>query len=71
MLCMPLLVAAQKPSKKSFQAACPELAGGQWKAGEQINVYDFNPEGLIYTANADGAQTFFMGKGACATDDGQ
>ena len=69
-LCLSLASVAQKPSKKSFQATCPELAGGHWKAGEQINVYDSNPEGLVYTANADGAQTFFMGKGACTSDDG-
>lgn len=70
-LCMSLVSVAQKPSKKAFPASCPSIIG-EWTVGEQINMSDAtNPEGVVYTSDREGAQTFFMGKGALTSDDGQ
>ena len=62
---------AQKAPKKTFSTENPPYAGVEWYVGEEINLSDdTNPQGVIYTATDAGRHTFFMGRGACRSDEG-
>lgn len=71
MMCISISVAAQKTPKKTFSSESHPYSGGKWQVGESINLSDdSSPQGVVYTATDLGEQTFFMGRGACRSEEG-
>lgn len=69
-LCLSLLSYAQKAPKKSFLTEIAPL-DMPWVDGEQINFSDSDEgEGVVYTVQNYGTKTYFMGKGACRSEEG-
>ena len=69
-LCLSLLSFAQKAPKRSFSTENnPDVI--QWQNGFQVNLSDgFEGEGLVYSAEVSGEKTYFWGRGAGRTDEG-
>ena len=69
-LCLCMLSFAQKAPKKSFMTEkVPE--GVQWQSGELVNFSDASDgEGVVYSIDISGEKTYFMGRGACRSDEG-
>ena len=71
-MCLTLSVSAQKAPKKSFSTEYHPVEGVQWQVDEKISLPDARtPEGVVYTATDAGTGTFFMGRGACRSDEGR
>ncbi len=68
--CLSLAVFAQKAPKKAFSTEYPPLSGCEWLAGEPVNLYGSQPQGVIYTTTDAGQKTAFMGNGARRTEEG-
>ena len=70
-MCTSLSATAQKAPKKTFSTEKHPYSGIEWQVGETINLLDdSNPQGVVYTATDQGEQTFFMGRGACRSEEG-
>ena len=71
-ICLSLTAFAQKAPRKAFSTDRPPAEGLEWQAGEEINLSDDRtPQGVIYTATESGGWTFFIGKGACRSEEGR
>ena len=69
-VCLSLLSYAQKAPKRSFSTENdPNVI--LWQDGSQVNLSDgFEGEGLVYSAEVSGDKTYFWGRGAGRTDEG-
>lgn len=69
-ICFSLVSFAQKAPKKSFSTE--NTANGiQWQNGSLINMYDGDDgKGTVYTAEVSGDMTYFWGRGAGRSDEG-
>lgn len=70
-MCLPLVAGAQKAPKKAFSTENPPLAGTQWQAGGEINLFDgTHPQGVVYSVTDAGVRTSFAGNGARRSEEG-
>lgn len=69
-ICLSLVSYAQKAPKKSFSTEnTPD--GILWQSGAMINMYDGDDgKGTVYTADVSGGMTYFWGRGAGRSDEG-
>ena len=69
-ICFSLVSFAQKTPKKSFSTA--NTSGGiQWQNEAMINMYEGDDgKGVVYTAEVSGENTYFWGRGAGRSEDG-
>ena len=69
-ICLSVVSFAQKAPKKSFSTEnLPD--GIHWQNGSQINLSDGSEgKGLVYTAETSADMTYFWGRGAGRTDEG-
>ena len=69
-MCLSIVSYAQKAPKKSFSTE-NSSKGIQWKNESMINMYDGDDgKGTVYTAEVSGENTYFWGRGAGRTDEG-
>ena len=69
-MCLSLVSFAQKAPKKTFSTENkPKLI--QWQNGAEINVFDGSDgAGVVYSAETSADMTYFWGRGAGRTDEG-
>ena len=69
-LCLSLISYAQKAPKRSFLTET-EPAEVKWQNGELVNFSDASDgQGVNYYIDKADGKTFFMGRGACRSDEG-
>ena len=68
-LCLSILSFAQKAPKKSFSTENTPN-GIQWQNDSKINLADGSEAGLVYTAETSTNMTYFWGRGAGRSDEG-
>lgn len=69
-MCLSMLSYAQKAPKKSFMTEKAPV-GVEWLSGELVNFSDASDgEGVVYSIDNTGDKTYFMGRGACRSDEG-
>ena len=70
-ICLSILAFAQKQPKRMFSTYDPPCDGGRWNNGDLVNLYDGGiSKGAGYYAETVGEKTFFRGKGACRSEEG-
>ena len=70
-ICLSCLSFAQKAPKKSFSTEMPVSAYDAWESGDMISLPEGGDSlGVVYTAEKADGKTYFWGRGACRTEEG-
>lgn len=71
LVCLSQMAFAQKAPKKAFATVTPAKTIINWQQGEQISLFDDDTQqGAVYVSTQTGEKTYFAGKGACRTEEG-
>ena len=71
LVCLSQMAFAQKAPKKAFSTVTLAKTIINWQQGEQISLFDDDTQqGAVYVSTQTGEKTYFAGKGACRTEEG-